>query len=638
MVKEGYVVTEYFGGPDSLSSDYGEFFTGYHSKASDIGGTTNPQVANQIQEVTNLLNQGVVPIEMGALSMEVFDQIPKQHFKEIKRLMDMSGAKPSLHAPLVEPSGLNAQGGPYEEANRELVERQLKDVVDKAVTLSDKGSLPVTFHPTGNQMLPGKHYERGADGKKKVGQIIAINQEDGRPQTLREETLFYPVQQPDEGELSQKTLTNLSRVRRGEQISESERRDLDKELSLRPVGKGKIFKPEDRIRSLNNTSWDNSVTELRFKKEQIDEILQQWAGSARPILEGLQKKEFDANQLDPSAMNTLSHFENARSAMEDLNLNAKTIFHKAYKYGNKEQRKALTKISENYANQLKKTRGDPLGTSMAVQNLLEGLDRPELAPEIYKPIEEFARDKTAKTFANTALHAVRKHKDKAPMINIENVYPGTIFSSGEEMEKLIKASRQQFVEQAMKKTSEGGLGMSKSAAMRQAEKTIGMTLDVGHWNIGKKYGLTDKDIVEDVKKVSKYVKHVHLTDNFGYGDSHLSPGMGNVPIKEIMKEMEKAGYGGRQIVEAGGLINQFRTSPTTYNLAGLGAPIFEGGGNYWNQTEGLFTGGYSGGFGEILPSMSYQMFGAGFSQLPQELGGNAHGGAAGSRMSGRGME
>ena len=47
--------------------------------------------------------------------------------------------------------------------------------------------------------------------------------------------------------------------------------------------------------------------------------------------------------------------------------------------------------------------------------------------------------------------------------------------------------------------------------------------------------------------------------------------------------------------------------------------------------------GYSSGFGMMLPDTHYQTFGAGFAQLPMELGGQ-RAGAQGSRFSGRGME
>jgi len=56
---------------------------------------------------------------------------------------------------------------------------------------------------------------------------------------------------------------------------------------------------------------------------------------------------------------------------------------------------------------------------------------------------------------------------------------------------------------------------------------------------------------------------------------------------------------------------------------------------YWNQMLGFYQG-YFGVYGQMLPQVNYETFGAGFSQLPAELGGQRQ--AAGSRMSGRPME
>ena len=61
-----------------------------------------------------------------------------------------------------------------------------------------------------------------------------------------------------------------------------------------------------------------------------------------------------------------------------------------------------------------------------------------------------------------------------------------------------------------------------------------------------------------------------------------------------------------------------------------------GQGPYWNQAIGLEQS-YFGGYGQMLPNINYEIFGAGFSQLPAELGGQRPGGAGG-RMSGRPME
>jgi hypothetical protein len=61
-----------------------------------------------------------------------------------------------------------------------------------------------------------------------------------------------------------------------------------------------------------------------------------------------------------------------------------------------------------------------------------------------------------------------------------------------------------------------------------------------------------------------------------------------------------------------------------------------GRGAYWNTSYGL-TQGYFGGYGNMLPQQNYNMFGAGFSMLPQELGGNIRGGGN-SRMGGNPLE
>jgi hypothetical protein len=201
----------------------------------------------------------------------------------------------------------------------------------------------------------------------------------------------------------------------------------------------------------------------------------------------------------------------------------------------------------------------------------------------------------------------------------------------EDMKNLIVESKHKFAQRLINEK-----GMNLEAAQKKADEIIGMTLDVGHLNIAKKQGFTDKDLLKEMEQISKYVKHVHLTDNFGFSDSHLPPGMGNVPTKEILEKLEKAGFKGNKIVEAGGFVQQFGQSPYLLNLEAFGSPIYaEGPTPYFNQTLG-FQQGYPSGLGMVLPSNNYQTFGAGFSQLPVELGGDTKG--ASGRFSQRGME
>jgi sugar phosphate isomerase/epimerase len=79
----------------------------------------------------------------------------------------------------------------------------------------------------------------------------------------------------------------------------------------------------------------------------------------------------------------------------------------------------------------------------------------------------------------------------------------------------------------------------------------------------KKKGFTDEDILREQKEIAKHVKHVHVADNFGFSDSHLPPGFGNVPNKELIQQLEKEGFNGRVIVEAGSLISNFSSITRT---------------------------------------------------------------------------
>ena len=120
------------------------------------------------------------------------------------------------------------------------------------------------------------------------------------------------------------------------------------------------------------------------------------------------------------------------------------------------------------------------------------------------------------------------------------------------------------------------------------------------------------------------VKHVHITDNFGYTDAHLAPGMGNVPNKEVMEGLMEKGYEGRAIVEAGGFINAFKTSAFPYSLETLDSPIYK----YEMEPsweENMYSH-YSMGHGEILPELHHRsLYGGGFASLPRELGGQMGG-------------
>jgi hypothetical protein len=153
----------------------------------------------------------------------------------------------------------------------------------------------------------------------------------------------------------------------------------------------------------------------------------------------------------------------------------------------------------------------------------------------------------------------------------------------------------------------------------------------------RKYGYSEEEIVKETEKVAPYVKHVHLSDNFGFEHTELPMGMGNVPLKEMMKKLGEKGVKAKKVIEAASWWQHFKTPPFQEVLEAVGSPVYSMKmAPYWNQAAGLQEG-YFSGYGQMLPQINYETFGAGFSQLPQELGGQIPG-AKGGRMSGRPLE
>ncbi len=186
-----------------------------------------------------------------------------------------------------------------------------------------------------------------------------------------------------------------------------------------------------------------------------------------------------------------------------------------------------------------------------------------------KPIEDVGVKRAWDTLARagmTAMEHTNKNKEKlAEPIYIapENFMPGQYGSHPDEMRELVLGARKEMAKRLVDK------GYSKSEADDLSKKHIKATLDIGHMNLWRQHferkegeSIEDRDkrfdawVLGETKKLAKegIVGHVHLTDNFGYDDEHLTPGQGNVPMKEFIKQMEEAG------------IDDFIAEPGSFNV------------------------------------------------------------------------
>lgn len=174
-------------------------------------------------------------------------------------------------------------------------------------------------------------------------------------------------------------------------------------------------------------------------------------------------------------------------------------------------------------------------------------------------ITDYGSKQSADNFATMAMYAYDKEKqmglDRPLFIAPENYLPEQYGGHPEEYKQLIQDSRKQMAERLQKK------GMDEDEAKKVAKEHIKGTFDTGHANMWRKYFREDdpdgtkfdKWLVDQVGKMAEdgVIGHVHLTDNFGYHDEHISIGEGNTPIKEMMQKLKEKGYTGKYVAEPG---------------------------------------------------------------------------------------
>jgi len=581
MAKDYKIENIYQGGVSSFNPSYGGNLTEARVGAGSLSLTTDPRIANVLSEVSSKLSTGVKSIEISAVSPEIFEAIPAQHLKEVNKLSKLTGIDITFHGPIIEASGISKDG--FSDFSREAAEKQMFLAVERSHDLNPKGNIPVTFHSSAS--LPG---EITPKGKERPDEFLAINIEKGSFHRI-------PIQE--------------------KKFPGEEKATVTQELN-----------------KINEQYWKSNLTNLAYSIERASEYI----GSSSQLGNLAKAEERAGKPLEPAEKRAKTMLNVGEAFLQDSYREFKDLYETAYKRGNNDERKMLDGLGVEIAKkveEINKNNQSPNSLSLKKEIVEKGLETLNQIkpPKLFDSLNNFAKEKTVETFANVALASYGKFKESAPIITIENPPAGGAFSTGEELNEVVEKAREKFVEKAQQN------GMSEKEAKAQAEKLIGITWDVGHINMLRKYGYDSKDILKQTEKVAPLTKHVHLSDNFGFEHTELPMGMGNVPMKEILEKLGKEGFGGKKVIEAASWWQHFKSAPVKETLEAMGSPIYSMQmAPYWNQSLGLQQG-YFSGYGQMLPQINYESFGAGFSNLPAELGGQRQG-AGGSRMGGRPME
>jgi len=598
-----------------------------------LGTTTNPTVATQLAEFGQKLNEGVKNIEIGALSSQTFETIPDEHLESIKQLTKITGSEVSMHAPLIDPSGFPSGEGQnrWSETERNHAEQQIKTILERAYKLGKNGNVPVVLHASGmasqeyakditevagyteDKKLIEKPYAKG------IRMMTAVNQETGE---------VIPL-------------------------------EWEKKVSLSQGGRETIWTPEKRLESLSHTQWDKTKLDILSKQKELGEIKAMMEGKMhqnavmekRGLKEEAYAEQFQRNMTDIRLMG--SHIKNISS---ELNSGIDEAYNKFVKFGSKETNKkelanfkALheeyneqaekeQKLREDYSQKLKSARTEKKQAELinefyqkqAELNYKTGKLGANLVSSIksvdmFRPVNDFSKDKMSETISNVTKDTFAKFGEKAPMIALENFQPGSAMSRAKDLKEGVEMARKKFVEKVMAdKSLKEKHHLTKEKAEKIAEKLIGATWDMGHINMLRRAGYSDAELAKLLKKEAKEIapvtKHLHITDNFGFSDSHLPPGMGNVPIREMMEEFEKAQFAGRSIIEAGGFINAYKASPHPEALSYFDSPLYStGDGPHWAKMRNAYSP-YFETFTEF-PQQHFSLYGSSFATVPKSLGG-----------------
>ena len=287
--------------------------------------------------------------------------------------------------------------------------------------------------------------------------------------------------------------------------------------------------------------------------------------------------------------------------------------------------------------------------STAASQEQSAVDTHETKEHIITPIKRLEKQ-GVRLYAEAAIHALQKTRDpnNPVVVNIEHIFPERFGGHPEELKWIIKKSRDRMVEMLTqpeieygasmapteideKKLREGLMqpnpyytGVSKEEAEKLAARHIKATIDTGHINLWRKYWQDDprktkeqndadfnKWAIKSIESLAKegMVGNVHLADNYGYHDDHLSPGQGNSPVKEIVSVLRKYGYDKAYTVEPGADastdLSDFHGLMKTWKF--FGSPVygmgFRGAGvpQTWSDVQYSF-------FGQNKPP--YYIFGA----------------------------
>ncbi len=534
---------------------------------ADIG-ISAPPMQNQLEALQAKIRQGAKRIELGFTgrgkgSMGQGNTTPEMYGleerRDMKELAEINKVILSTHATtqIGNLSGLT-EGG-FNEMAREQAFNEIRRAIDFAADVTPGGS--VVVH-TGEFQRPIYDYygkegfmqnpaEAGLlEGERKKAVFYIVDKRTGQTFPIRtDQPVPLPVWKVDER-------GNYAVDKNGQKIPETE---LDPETGRQRY---KIEKREWDYFVNEAEKWNKGhpekqrTPELQYQIEQVDLQRLQFAGLSS-FYGGIERTQSTRERLE-RVEKALKFYEEIEKNLPEeekwkIRMNPPAETHVDASHLITPPPSMMP--SEYLKEQKKQLEADLQRMVFAEVTYTQQAQQIKETQENLVTIKDYAIKKTADTIARAAMFAMQKSeqmKTKEPIyVAPENIFPETYGSHPQELRTIIKESRKEMAHQLEKMH-----GYDQKNAEELAERHIKATFDIGHGNTWRKYFAGDpgasiaendakfkKWLLDEVYKLAKegILGHVHVSDNFGYEDEHVDPGMGRAPIKEFIEKIKAGG-------------------------------------------------------------------------------------------------
>lgn len=497
----------------------------------------------------------------GATTPEMFGKDKREAVRQMAKINDVTL---TTHATVATQglAGFDAQRGQFSDASAATSLHEIQRAVDFAADTARGG--PVTIHtsefPREIREIPGKLFEPYPLREKEVPKeemVALVDKRTGKIMPFQKgQVIWEPIWEKDaQGNFVDVKGNPLTSVDDKWNILKK-KPQIDKEGNV--VFEQKDWNwVEEQTKEWNRDHPDDQLTSGQFfiRKDREAEIQR-----TKPYMMMWEERYKNLEKAEEELRSKFDEVEQYEKDPRQIDIVRKFVSEMIREPISQDQ--MPSEVLGKKINEIRRMKEHEREGWVGIQKQIKELER--LRGDIV-PMENFGVERSARNIARAAMYAYEKERqaglEKPLFIAPENVFPeGGYGSHPDELKNLILKSRDAMAKQLEHR------GYGRGEARQIARDHIKATFDIGHaytWKkffkaeSGESFEETEKRfndwLLKEVDKLNKegIIGHIHLSDNFGFYDEHLTPGMGSAPLKEFVEKMKKAGFTEPMIAEWG---------------------------------------------------------------------------------------